>query len=284
MDLPAEDPDARWHGRLALHYRRDAAGRTTAHDRHDGPLRVLKPLYDGVTRVCQHVLVHPPGGIAGGDRLDVKVQVDADAHALLTSAGAARFYRTAGERAVQDVQLHASAGARVEWLPLEAIAYDGCHALNRLRFTLDPGAEMFGWDVLALGLPAAGQHFLSGRFEQHLEWPGRWLERGHLNGSDRRLLESPLGLGGHEVSATLWFASGDALPAVRRDALLDAARGPGAEPAVQHGATAPDSQLVVLRALGPHVEPVFALLRDVWSAWRRVVWQLDAPPPRVWRT
>jgi urease accessory protein len=254
------------------------------HDRHDGPLRVLKRLYPEGPAICHQVLVHPPGGIVGGDSLEVHASADSGSHVLFTTAGASRFYRSAGALAVQDVALRGASGARIEWLPLEAIAYDGCRALNRLRFTLDPGAQMLGWDLLALGLPAAQQPFTGGRFEQHIEWPGRWLERGHVDGADRRLLDSPLGFGGLRAAATLWFASGDAIAPSRCDAMLDAARAVAAPSEVLHGATVPQRQLVVLRALAPRIEPAFALLREVWAAWRRIAWGLDAPPPRIWRT
>jgi urease accessory protein len=171
-----------WRGRLELRYRRDAE-RCFAHDRHEGPLRVLQALYPEGPGVCHHVLVHPPGGIVGGDELDIDVQLDAGTHALITTPGATRFYRSAGAVGAQRARLRVGDGARLEWLPLEAIAYRGCQARNEVRFDLAAGASMIGWDLLALGLPAAGEAFDHGRFEQHIEWPGRWLERGHL---DRR--------------------------------------------------------------------------------------------------
>lgn len=272
-----------WHGNLHLHYRRDGE-RTVAHDRHDGPLRVLKPLHPEGPGVCHHVLVHPPGGLVGGDRLDVALHVDSGAHALLTTPGATRFYRSAGDAAVQHVDASVDAGARLEWLPLETIAYSGCRAGNRLRFTLADGAEMFGADLLALGLPAAGEPFERGEVLQHLEVPGRWLERGRVAADDLMLLDGPLGFAGHRVLATLWFAAGTALDAARRDALLDAARGGEAPTALPEGATAPNDHVVVLRLLAPRVEPALARLREVWGAWRRLAWQREAHAPRVWRT
>ena len=83
---------------------------------------------------------------------------------------------------------------------------------------------MIGWDLLALGLPAAGQAFERGRFVQQLELPGAWLERGRIDAADARLLDSPLGWAGRRVLATMWFAAGSALQPARRDALLDGAR------------------------------------------------------------
>lgn len=278
-----------WHGSLALTYRRDelrGAPRTVLHDRHDGPLRVLASLYPETPAICHNVLVHPPGGLVGGDVLDIDIALDPGAHALVTTPGATRFYRSAGAPATQRLHATLADGARLEWLPLETIAYSGCLGENLMRFELAPGAEMIGWDVLALGLPAADQAFARGRFTQCVEMPGRWLERGVIDALDARLLDSPLGWAGQRVLGTLWFAAGSALPLARRDALLAAAREAVAGDALQRtaGATAVHDGVIVLRVLAPRVEPAMALLTRAWAAWRRDAWQLAATPPRVWRT
>ncbi len=152
-----------WHARLQLHYTHDGSG-TGALDRHEGPLRVLQRLYPEGPDICHHVLVHPPGGIVGGDVLELDARLDRNCHALITTPGATRFYRSAGDTSLQQVQCRLAEGARLEWLPMETIAYSACQAHNRLRFELAPGAEMIGWDLLALGLPAAGQAFERGQF------------------------------------------------------------------------------------------------------------------------
>ena len=206
-----------WHGHLTLDYRRDG-DTTQALDRHHGPLRVLQRLYPEGPGICHHVLVHPPGGMVGGDTLDIDVTLAEGSHAVITTPGAARFYRSSGDTAVQSLHVRAEAGTRLEWLPLETIAYSGCEGENRLRFDLAPGAESIGWDVLALGLPAAGQAFEHGHFLQQLELPGSWLERGGIDAADTALLDSPLGLAGHRVLATQWFAAGQAIDPLRRAA------------------------------------------------------------------
>jgi len=292
-DLPVAAAGAlapRWHGRLRLRYRREGA-RTVAHDLHEGPLRVLRPLYPEGEDVCHHVMVHPPGGLVGGDRLDIDLRLAPGTHALLTTPGATRFYRSNGAPAGQQVEAVVGAGARLEWLPAETVAYSGCQAESRLRCTLEPGAQMIGSEVLALGLPASGQAYTQGCLRLHLEVSGHWLERGLIDAADHRLLDSPLGLGGRRALATLWFASGDALPPAAVEALLAAARAGadaagtlGAEGALVQGATAPSDHVVVLRLLAPRAEPALQRLRAVWADWRRLMWQRAPEPPRVWRT
>ena len=276
---------AGWNGQLALRYARNGE-RTVAHDRHAGPLRVLKALYPEGPGTCHHVLVHPPGGIVGGDVLGIDATLDAGTHVLMTTPGATRFYRSLGEAAAQRAVLRVARGARLEWLPLETIAYSGCIAENRVQLELADGAEVLGWDLLALGLPAAGQAFEAGSFSQHLEWPGHWLERGHIAASDARLLDSPLGLAGQRVLATAWFAAGAGLVAARRDALLEVARAcAGASPlAARCGVTSPHGGVIVLRVLAARVEPAMALLQQVRAAWRQLAWDLPACAPRVWQT
>jgi urease accessory protein len=272
-----------WHAQLDLNYRLEA-GRTVARHSHSGPLRILQSLYPEGDGICHNVLVHPPGGLVGGDTLALTVGAEAGAHGLITTPGATRFYRSDGPWATQTTRLTVAAGARLEWLPLEAICYDACQARNRLHLELEPTAECLGWDTTVLGLPMAKLPFTQGQFEQHIEIPGVWLERGQIDGRDHRLLDSPAGMAGHRCIATLFFAAGSPLPRGRREALLDSARICLQEHALAStaGATSPHPQLVVLRVLAPHVEPAMQLLRSVRRVWRAQQWALDAADPRIW--
>lgn len=284
-----------WHATLNLDYRRDdqrddrrddqrTSPRTVAHFLHDGPLRILQSLYPEGEGICHNVLVHPPGGLVGGDTLDIRVKVGAGAHGLVTTPGATRFYRSRGEPARQWVQAELAEGARLEWLPLEALAYNDCLAENRAVFTLAPGAELLGWDVTALGLPAADQPFERGYFSQHLEVPGLWLEQGRIDARDHRLMDSPLGLDGQRCLGTLFFVAGTPLERSRRERALEVARALLQGHALQDraGATSPHPQVLVVRVLAPLVEPAMDLLRPLWAAWRQELWSLEAVRPRIW--
>ena len=272
-----------WHAALSLDYLNENH-RTVARYLHSGPLRILKSLYPEGDAICHNVLVHPPGGLVGGDMLDIKVSLGPGAHGLVTTPGATRFYRSEAGLATQQVHARLEAGARLEWLPLEAIAYNQCDALNRAVFDLAPGAELMTWDITALGLPATDLPFVQGTFRQHLEIPGVWLERGTLRGQDTRLLNSPLGLAGQRCMATLVFASGTPIATARLAQGLEAAR----ECLEAHdlrwlsGVTSPHPQVMVLRVLAPVTEPAVHLLKQVWVAWRHALWQLGGTPPRLW--
>lgn len=277
-----------WHARLQLDYTVEGPSpnvRTVARYEHNGPLRILQSLYPEGDAICHNVLVHPPGGLVGGDTLDISATVGPGAHGLLTTPGATRFYRSTGPLALQRSHLTLAEGARLEWLPLEALCYSACNAENHLTIDLAPGAECMGWDVTALGLPHAEQPFVQGRFVQHLTVPGLWLERGVIDAADERLLHSPLGLAGQRCMASMFFAAGSALERNRRDAALDMARAvveQHPQVAATAGATSPNDRMVVLRVLAPQVEPAMKLLKAVRVAWREQLWALQGEAPRIW--
>jgi urease accessory protein len=292
-----------WHAQLKLDYRASSVaghGKTLLDFSHNGPLRILQSLYPEGDAICQNVLVHPPGGVAGGDDLDITINIQSGAHALITTPGATRFYKTSGDAAIQRTTVKMEEGARLEWLPLENIAYNGCLAENRLQLQLAPTAELIGWDITALGLPAADQPFERGAFTQHVELQSPnndhsphvhgsrahspWLERGRIAAEDKRLLQSPLGLAGHTCLATLFFIAGRAISTPAKELFLSKSR----EIAELHplkptcGITSPHAQVIVLRVLAQHTEEALDLCKKVRGAWRELAWGLPNVPPRIW--
>jgi urease accessory protein len=289
-----------WLGHLRLSYQRDKHGalggpRTVAHDRHSGPLRVLQRLYPEGDAICHHVLVHPPGGIVGGDELRIEADLGPGTHALITTPGATRFYRSNGATAVQRVHVTLAEGARLEWLPLETIAYAGCLAHNRIHATLAAGAEMLGCDVLALGLPASDQAWTHGSYQQHVEIQDMWLDRAQIEATDHLLLNGAAGWAGNRVLGSLWFASRGPTRTGLTTALIEAARaridvtqqGDAINGQLTHllaGVSAVQPGLTVLRVLAPRVEAVQTLIRTIRLDWRQLAWSLPHHTPRIWGT
>jgi urease accessory protein len=234
--------------------------------------------------VAHAVLVHPPGGLVGGDRLDIDIDVQPGAHLLVTTPAATRFYRSNAGEAAQVVQARVAPGARLEWLPQETLAYSGCDGRNEVRLHLAPGASLMAGEVLALGLPAAGLAFARGRLLQHLEVGGLWLDRGCLDAADTALLDGPCGLAGHRVLGTLAYAQ--TLPLADAEALLDDSR------ALLHGVplsgvthlASPRGAVVLARVVGDEVEAVTQALRQLRALWRQRLWAVAASDPRIWAT
>ena len=150
------------------HDRRDQ--RTMLRSRHAyGPLVVQKPLYPEGSSVCHIYLIHPPGGVVGGDELRVEMALDAHANVLLTTPGAARFYRSAGATATQKQSLQVGADAALEWLPQETILFSGSKVEMATTVQLDARARFIGWDMTCLGRPASGDVYAAGSCDQRYQ-------------------------------------------------------------------------------------------------------------------
>jgi urease accessory protein len=278
----AEPVTTAWHARLALGFeRRDAATVLTRRE-HSGPLRVQKALYPEGEAVCHAIVLHPPSGIAGGDQLDIAVNVGPGAHALLTTPGAGKWYRSAGAWAGQRLDFEVAANATLEWLPQENIVFDGARADMQSRFRLATGARCIAWDLMCLGRRAGGERFERGEVNlaTRIERDGKpvWLERGGFCGGSE-LLDSSAGLAGFSVSGTL-LATGPNLDA----GLLAACRQiASAETEARTGLTLlPD--LLVARYLGHASEAARGWFTALWQALRPAVIGRQAQTPRIWNT
>lgn len=275
-----------WAASLELRFARDFGGCTRlVRNQHRGPLRVQKPLHPE-PGVAHAMLLHPPGGLAGGDALDIRLQVGRSAQVLATTPGAGKWYHGERGSARQSVHLEIDADACLEWLPQEAILFEGADAMQSLEIVLHAQARMIGWDIVQLGRVAAEERWLRGRWRQRIrlvrEGRERWREQVDL-AADDPLRESPLGLAGHPVLASAWAAA----PGLHPDEdLLAALRAHTTQSGIACGIgwlPAPTSLLMV-RALGADCERVRALLESLWSLLRPVVCGRPAQRPRIWST
>jgi urease accessory protein len=258
-----------------------SSGRTVLADRrHSGPLVVQKALYPEGESVCHAIIVHPPGGIAGGDRLEIDATLERGAHALITTPSATRWYRSAGPEATQTARLRVAAGATLEWLPQEAIFFESCRARNRIEFDVEPGARLLAWEIACLGRVRSSERFARGDAFQSLSLSTggrlRWTERGRLVAGNRALA-SPVGLGGNSVYGTL-LASAPGLDA----RLVADCRELKAE--VGEGAVTLLPKIFLARYLGSSTESARAYFSALWRVLRPALVGREAFEPRIWRT
>ena len=269
-------------------FARDAHGATRlSQRRHSGPLRLQRLLHpEG--RACAHaVLLHPPGGIAAGDVLDVSLALGAGTQVLATTPGSSKWYRSDGRFAQQHVRLRVAEAACLEWLPQESVLFDGARVRQSIEIDLAPDAAMFGWDILQLGRLAAGESWRSGHLAQRLALRRGdrlcWVEQSDFDANDA-LRDSPLGLAGHAVFATAWgIAPG---LAVEPERMLDEVRHVASQHGLRMGAAwlASPAEILVMRALGDSVDAMRALFEQLWHTLRPCIAARPAQRPRLWST
>jgi urease accessory protein len=267
-----------WKASLFLEFSSRETKTVVSEKRHDGPLVVQKPLYPEGDAVCHATVVHPPGGIAGGDELVLEAKAGKQASALLTTPGAAKWYRSAGPLARQ--RLAFDVAGTLEWLPQETIVFDGARAELDCEVNLAPGAAFLGWDIVCLGRTGSGERFGRGsyRFATRVRRAGRLLfqERGLVQGG-ARLLDSAAGLGGHPVWGTM-FAS---FPGADEKILVQA-RQP--RPSEGEGAVTLLPGILLARYLGDSSEAAKRYFAALWGTLRPAVCGRAAVEPRIWRT
>lgn len=271
-----------WAARLELGFRARGTHTVLSHRRHVGPLQVQRPFYPDGERACHVYILHPPGGVVGGDTLAIDARVERGAHALLTTPAAGKFYRSAGAHAQLEQQLVVDDQAWLEWLPQETIVFDGARAASRTRVTLTGAAGFIGWEILCLGRPAAGEAYTHGAFVQRFElWRDGaplWWERNALRGA-APALRAPWGLAGKSVVATLVAVgrAARALPALR--ACLNSM-----EPGAGEFGVSQLRDVLVCRYLGNSAEQARAGFIAAWRLLRPALWNIAAIPPRIWST
>jgi len=281
---PASERLQRADGALGLRF--DAAhGTTRLADLYQrDPCRTLLPEPDpGEPRTA--VLITTAGGLTGGDRLDVKIAVDASAVALCTPQAAEKIYRSPGNPAVIDIGLTVAPGAALEWLPQEMILFDGARLKRSVTLDLAGDARLLAGDITVFGRTARGERFTAGELSDRwrLRRDGRllWTDATRLSDDILSRLDHPAGFDGAVAQGLILYRGPE--PAAARDrlrALLEAEDGEAADRTLA-GATVLDD-LLLLRLLdrdAARLRRCFALL---WAALRPGL-GLPGRMPRLWR-
>lgn len=273
-----------WAARLELTICRENGMTRLVSPRHVGPLRIQKPFYPEGRDWPHLYLLHPPGGIVGGDQLDIEAQVQAEAGALLTTPAAQKLYRSPGPTSRQMQWLVVGRDAVLEWLPAETIVFDGARATQTTEIDLDPSARLIAWEITCFGRPASDLGFETGRFCQRFSvrrgGSPLFIERLNVDGGSRALTE-PWGYRGLPVFGSLYLvdrAGGDG------ERFLSAVREDRPSTRTDLAAATAFGEVVVLRVGGISVERVRARLTSAWRRLRPELLGRAAAPPRIWAT
>ena len=282
--VPSQAPS--WSGELSLRFARMRAGTTMHTLRARMPLAVQRAFHPEGDGPCHAVILHPPGGMVGGDALGITINAESGAEALITTPSAAKWYRARSPASLH-TDIVVAAGACVEWLPLETIVYDGASARQSLRVSLATDAIWIGWEITRFGRSARGERFAHGSWRSHTEvWRDSesngeplWIDRQTLTGGSP-LLDSPYGLAGATVIGSFAAIGFEPAPALltglRAHCVLPKDTGMVGITALPSG--------IVCRYRGPSSSAARACFALIWDALRRKVRGRAAVMPRIWNT
>lgn len=270
---PAKKHTHGWQASLALQFSYTPEKTLLHSARHVGPLTVQRPFYPE-DQTCHLYLLHPPGGIVGGDELNISVQLDPKSQVLITMPGASKFYRSSGPQARLNQCFFIEEDAMLEWLPQDTIFFPGAHAALRSVFHLHHSSTLLAWELFCLGRPVINETFSHGTIESRLEvWIDNeplLIERQHL--SDGNLAP---------VAEHPWIGTLLCYPA--NDTLLEGVRERLATLENFAGATLTDN-LLSLRFLAYDNLICQKAMRDIWQYLRPHVMAKAPHPPRIWQT
>jgi urease accessory protein len=272
--------DAHWRANLELSFIRREERTLLATRSHCGPLQIQKALYPEGPGICHITVLHPPGGLVGGDALAVAARLNPQARVCLTTCGATKWYRCPHVGAQQRLHFAVEAGAALEWLPRESILFDGSKPTMQLDVDLAPGALFLGWEILCFGRRASGEGWNAGelRLRTRIRQAGHplWWERANVVAGSG-FESSPVGLAGYSVSAT-FIAAGSDVGAE----LLSACRGivPRALDARVGITRLP--KILLARYLGHSSQDAFDWFTSLWQMVRPALLDQPAMLPRLW--
>ena len=278
-------PSRRWRASIDLGFSLRAEKTVMSEMAFKGTLRVQRPFYpEG--NICHIYLLHPPGGMVSGDRIEINVNVESGAHALITTPSAGKIYQSdsADGAQCQDLNLTVDQGV-LEWLPQENILFDGAHARLRTRITLGQDAQIVFWDMVGLGRQAGDLPFRTGKLQQSLQlWRNDvplLLESFELD-PELELLSSQAGLMGFTQFGTMLLTCAqnheqDIVETLRdldietdsAELLLAVSSKPG---------------VVLVRVMAHCAERMRNAMINCWTVSRAKIHGIPAVAPRIWST
>lgn len=293
-DMIESDVRSGWKANLNLTFVNRGDKTVVKHRSQSGPLAIQRPLYpDGTT--CHTYLLHPPGGVVGGDTLSIDVTAESRASVLMTTPGATKFYRSDKRYAVQKQVLRVKADARLDWLPQENIFFPSAHARIDTEVHLESGAQFWGWEMHCFGRPALNEGFDAGQLVGNTVFflDGRRVLTEGLNFSGGDNLMINKGLLGRSMIGSFYFTSDDPSELELVQSLLitiqqqlsdlqsDSRR--TAILPLTIGVTFLDG-LMVVRALADWSEDVLFAFSHIWQSVQQVRQGVAPAIPRIWIT
>lgn len=313
LDLASQSNDAdlsdvsvqTWLASLSMTFAPRASKTVLIDSKRQGPLGVQRAFYPDITG-CAHVYVlHPPAGIVSGDTLALCVALAKNSRVLVTTPGAARFYRARVADALaslqtQNVNLTVSDNASLEYLPMETLIYNKANALNNIKIHVEGAGQYIGWEITCLGLPHIEQPFEQGNLTQSMtlfhDKKCLFYDKMAIStaeGNSNAMMDQRVALGGHHVVGNMILFDGAAntkqellqldipftahLVSLCREAIriLDVSA---------LIAVTELQNVIIVRYLGSSSEQCRYIFAAIWKDVRPIMLNMQGIVPRIWHT
>ncbi|URJ28785.1 urease accessory protein UreD [Blochmannia endosymbiont of Camponotus sp. C-046] len=266
-----------WLGELRLNFALRDGRSVLTKCKHVGPFYVKRSFYSENDNTPHVYLLHPPGGLVGGDELILDVKLESDSRALLTTPGAAKFYRSNGMYAAQKYTFRLERNTALEWIPQGSIFFPQSKAKIDTTFILEQGSRIISFDMLCFGNVSLG----TANFPEDVDVCLNIFLSDSIGLRERlriNKLNCVMKLGGFRISALLFAIPSDEkiLNEVRNLITSDNHHQVG-------GATLLDDILVV-RLLSNDNQCLKQTLCRIWCVIRPFIMGQKAVLPRIWFT
>ena len=267
-----------WIAELELRFSKSKSKTFLSTRKHIGPLTIQRPFYpEG--GLCHLYLLHPPGGIVGGDQLSIEVNTDSNSSSLLTTPGATKVYRTSDHKhSTINQNFIVAEDSSFEWLPMETIVFPGANSQFSSKLLLSGNARVAAWEVYCLGRPAINESFDFGSLNFSLElWRDGipiLLDKLMI---DKTELESVVGLRGFPVFGTFIISK-------TNKKVLETVRTMMIETDSCVTGVTQIEDIIIVRSLAKKTYLVQDLFKKIWQTVRPLVFDREASIPRIWAT
>lgn len=218
------------------------------------------------------VFLNTSGGLAGGDRLEYRLDLAQGCRATATTQTAERAYRSTGPVARVAISHAVGAGGHLDWLPQETILFDQSALARSTTIDLAGDASCLMLEAVVLGRAAMGEALSRIVFDDHrrILRAGKPVLVEPLRLTTAALAAGPCVLQGARAFATL------ALVARGAEDALAPVRAALKEPGASGGASGFDGKLII-RLIADDGWPLRQQIRRLLGVLR------SGPLPRVWQ-
>jgi len=247
--------------------------------KHFGPLRVQRAFYPESSNICHSYILHPPGGIVGGDTLDISIELQKYSHAFVTTPGATKVYRSKKYSEINNT-LNLEQEATLEWMPQETLLFSDSWCKQKTTINMHKSSNLCFWDIVCFGMPAINKKFTEGDFRQSLQIniDGKpiLIEKNNITGSSD-ILSKKWGFQDYYIAGILVLYVTEKID-------VEVYRVVASDYSSSIVGITQKGPFIICRALSDDAESMRKCFSAMWRVWRESVLGISAIKPRIWDT